>query len=52
MYFSKTTINRRIHTSNKANDITDLNINGRITKFKNKLKMNLSIEYLYDILQT
>ena len=52
MYFSKTTVDRRIHNSNKANDITDLNINGRITKFKNKLKMSLSIEYLYDILQT
>ena len=46
VYFNKTTIDRRIHNSNTANDITDLNINERITKFKNQLKN----EFVYRVL--
>ena len=38
VYFNKTTIYRRIHNSNTANDITYLNINKWITKLKNQLK--------------
>ena len=38
VYYNKTTIDRRTHKSNTANDITDLNINERLQKFKNQLK--------------
>ena len=34
-YFNKTLLEQRIHNGNTANDITDLNINERITKFQN-----------------
>ena len=45
VYFNKTTIDRSIHNSNTANGITDLNINERITKFKNQLKK----EFVYRV---
>ena len=45
VYYNKTTIDRRTHTSNTANDIADLNINDRITKFQDQLKN----EYVYRI---
>ena len=38
VYFNKRTIDKRIHNSKAANNITDLNINERITKLKNQLK--------------
>ena len=38
IYFNKTTLDRRPHNSSSANDITDLNINERITKFQDQLK--------------
>ena len=38
VYFNKTTLEQRVHNINTANDITDLNINERITKFQNQLK--------------
>ena len=50
-HFNETSLERTIHSSNTANDITDLNINERITKFKISSKMNLSIGYLYLIFQ-
>ena len=46
MYYNKTTINRRTHNSSTLNDITDPNINERITKFQNQLKN----EFFYRIL--
>ena len=45
VYHNKTTIDRRTHNSNTANDISDLNINDRITKFQDQLKN----EYVYNI---
>ena len=45
VYYNKTTINRRTHNSNTANDKTDLNIDNRITKFQDQLKN----EYVYRI---
>ena len=50
--FNKAAIDRRIHTSNTANDITGLNINERMTKLKNQLKnefVYLLLQYLTDI---
>ena len=44
-HFNKTSLERTIHNSNTANDITDLNINERITKFQNQLKN----EFVYRI---
>ena len=41
VYFNRTTLEQRLHNSNTANDITDLNINERITKFQNQLKNEL-----------
>ena len=38
-------MDRRTHNRNTANDITDLNINERLQKFKNQLKN----EYVYRI---
>ena len=38
IYFNRTTLERRTHNSNTANDITDLNINERIIKFQDQLK--------------
>ena len=38
IYFNRTTLERRTHNSNTANDITDLNINERIIKFQGQLK--------------
>ena len=46
MYYNKTTIDRRTHNSSTLNDITDPNINERITKFQNQLKN----EFFYRIL--
>ena len=40
--YNKTTIDRRTQNSNTANDITDPNINKRLTNFKNQLKTNIS----------
>ena len=45
VYYNKTTIDRRTHNSNTANDISDLNINDRIIKFQDQLKN----EYVYNI---
>ena len=45
VYYNKTTIDRRIHDSTRLNDIMDLNINKKITKFKNQLKN----EFIYRI---
>ena len=45
VYYNKTTMDRRTRNSNTANYITDLNINERLQKFKNQLK----IEYVYRI---
>ena len=45
VYYNKTTMDRRTHNSNTANDITDLNINERLQKFNNQLKN----EYVYRI---
>ena len=45
VYYNKTTIDRRVHNSNMANDITDLQTNDRITKFQDQLKN----EYVYRI---
>ena len=45
VYYNKTTINRRTHNRNTANDKTDLNIDNRITKFQDQLKN----EYVYRI---
>ena len=45
IYFNRTTLERRTHSSNKANDITDLNINERIRKFQDQLKN----EFVYRI---
>ena len=45
VYFNRTTLERRIHNSNTANNITDLNISKRITKFQNQLKN----EFVYRI---
>ena len=36
--FNRTTLKRRVHNSNTAKDITDINIYERITKFQNQLK--------------
>ena len=44
-YFNKTMLGQRLHNSNIANDITDLNINERITKFQNQLKN----EFVYKV---
>ena len=41
VYYNKTRIDRRIHKSNTANAITDLNINERIKNFKDQLKTNI-----------
>ena len=53
VYFNTTTIDREIHNSNTANDITDLNINERIPKFKNQLKnefvCRVPLRYFTDI---
>ena len=43
VYFNKTTIDRRIHNSDIANGITDLNINERITKFQNSAKKRICL---------
>lgn len=47
------TIDIRIHNSNIANDITDLNINEQIIKFKNQLKnefvSRVPLQYFIDI---
>ena len=45
IYFNRTTLERRTHNNNTANDITDLNINERITKFQDQLKN----EFVYRI---
>ena len=45
VYFNKTMLGQRLHNSNIANDITDLNINERITKFQNQLKN----EFVYKV---
>ena len=45
VYYNKTTIDRRTHDSTRLNDIMDLNINKKITKFKNQLKN----EFIYRI---
>ena len=42
VYYNKTTIDRRTHNSAMLNDITDLSINERITKFQNQLKNELA----------
>ena len=53
VYFKRTTLERRVHNSNTANDITDLNINERITKFQNHLKnefvYRVPLRYFTDI---
>ena len=36
--FNRTTLERRVHNSNTAKEITDINIYERITKFQNQLK--------------
>ena len=50
---TKQQIDRRVHNSNTANDITDLNINKRITKFKTQLKdefvYRVPLQYFTDI---
>ena len=43
VYFNR----KRVHNSNTTNDITDLNINERITKFQNQLKN----EFVYTVPQ-
>ena len=45
IYFNKTTLDRRPHNSSSGNDITDLNINERITEFQDQLKN----EFVYRI---
>ena len=56
VYHNKTTIDRRTHNSNTANDISDLNINDRITKFQDQLKneyvYNIPIRYFIDLGKT
>ena len=51
--FNKTSFERRTDNRNTANDITDLNINERITKFQNQLKnefvYRISLRYFSDI---
>ena len=53
IYFNKTSLERRTHNSSTANDITDLNINERITKFLNQLKnefvYRIPLHYFSDI---
>ena len=53
VYFNKRTIDKRIHNSNTANNITDLNSNETITKFKNQLKneffYRVPLRYFTDI---
>ena len=50
---TKHRLNKRTHNSNTANDITDLNINERITKFQNQLKnefvYRIPLRYFSDI---
>ena len=41
IYFNKTSLERRTDNSNTVNDITDLNINERITKFQNQFNICL-----------
>ena len=45
VYFNRTTLEQKTFNSTTANDITDLNINERITKFQNQLKN----EFIYRI---
>ena len=53
IYFNRTTLERRTHSSNTANDITDLNINERIRKFQDQLKnefvYRISLRYFTDL---
>ena len=65
IYSNKTTIDRRVHygsqaetirttaqiAARKANDSKDFDIDDRILKFQNRLKMNMSIEFPYVTLQ-
>ena len=51
-YFNRTMLEWRTFSNTSANDITDSNINKRITKFHDQVKMSLFIESLYAILQT
>ena len=44
-------IYRRTYNSTTAAEITDDNLDDRIDKFQDQLKMNFSIEYHYDTLQ-
>ena len=45
IYFNKATLDRRPHNSSLAHNITDLNINKRITKFQDQLEN----EFVYKI---
>ena len=45
IYFNKATLDRRPHNSSLAHNITDLNINERITKFQDQLEN----EFVYKI---
>ena len=45
MCYNNITIDGRTHNSNTLNDITDLNINEKITKFQNQLEN----EFVYKI---
>ena len=53
IYFNETSLERRTHYSNTANDITDLNMNERITKFPNQIKnefvRRIPLHYFSDI---
>ena len=53
VYYNKTTIDRRTHNSTTLNDITELNINKRITKFQNQLKnefnYRIPLRYFIDL---
>ena len=45
IYFNKITLDKRPHDSSLANDITDLDINDRVTQFQDQLK----IKFVYRI---
>ena len=53
VYYNETTIDRRTHNSAALNDIADLNINERITKFQNQLKnefvYRIPLRYITDL---
>ena len=50
--YNKTTIDRRTYNSTTSPDITDENLDDRITLFRDQINMNLFIGYRYNILST